>query len=148
MSDRLRFSVAAVGPIASAERARYRGLVEKAAGDLWTKEAIASELESDRAGLYVVSAEPHGPIGFAFVSAVLGEAEVLLIGVLPELRRTGAGRALIEGLKASFSVIHLEVREQNLVARRFYEALGFVETGRRKRYYDGKDDAVLMAWRG
>jgi len=41
--------------------------------------------------------------------------------------------------------VELEVRAGSLGARRLYEGLGFVEVGRRVRYYDEPvDDAVLM----
>ena len=44
--------------------------------------------------------------------------------------------------------LHLEVRENNDVARRIYESLGFKIIGRRKSYYGGVDgtrhDAVTM----
>jgi ribosomal-protein-alanine N-acetyltransferase len=39
----------------------------------------------------------------------------------------------------------LEVRQSNDEALRFYRAFGFVEVGRRKRYYkDGEDARVMM----
>ena len=38
----------------------------------------------------------------------------------------------------------LEVAEDNADARKLYTSLGFVEVGRRKRYYANGDDALVM----
>jgi len=38
----------------------------------------------------------------------------------------------------------LEVRSNNLEAQGFYEAQGFVESGRRKGYYPSGEDAILL----
>jgi ribosomal-protein-alanine N-acetyltransferase len=38
----------------------------------------------------------------------------------------------------------LEVRASNAPAIRFYQGFGFVEVGRRKRYYKDGEDARLM----
>jgi ribosomal-protein-alanine N-acetyltransferase len=40
--------------------------------------------------------------------------------------------------------VFLEVRESNLAARRLYEKLAFMETGRRKLYYqEPEEDAIV-----
>lgn len=89
-------------------------------------------------------------LGYAGMLAVLDEADVTNIAVLPEARRRGVGRCLVEALIAEAVVrgvklLHLEVRESNTVARALYESLGFVTDGRRKGYYrQPTEDAVLM----
>jgi len=78
------------------------------------------------------------------------ECELEFVFVAPQLRGSGAGRALLErwiawadGLGAS--EIWLEVRAANAAARRLYVACGFAEAGVRPGYYlDPPDDAVLM----
>jgi ribosomal-protein-alanine N-acetyltransferase len=43
--------------------------------------------------------------------------------------------------------VFLEVRPSNPLAKALYESVGFVEIGRRPRYYparDGREDAVVM----
>jgi ribosomal-protein-alanine N-acetyltransferase len=84
-----------------------------------------------------------GQIG---VKHVLGELHVTTIAVRPERRRMGYARYLINAAIAAFPearYVHLEVRPSNGPARTLYEALGFVITGRRRRYY-GDEDALLM----
>ncbi len=84
-----------------------------------------------------------GQIG---VKHVLGELHVTTVAVRPERRRMGYARCLISAAIGAFPearYVHLEVRPSNGPARTLYEALGFVITGRRRRYY-GDEDALLM----
>ena len=80
------------------------------------------------------------------VKHVSGELHVTTVAVRPERRRMGYARSLIRAVIAAFPearYVHLEVRPSNGSARTLYEALGFVITGRRRRYY-GDEDALLM----
>lgn len=83
----------------------------------------------------------------AFVAA--DEAEILALCVAPEQRRQGLARKLLRQLAVDLAEdgtdqIYLEVRESNFAARELYRQAGFVETGRRKGYYQGAEDAVVM----
>lgn len=42
---------------------------------------------------------------------------------------------------------HLEVRASNHKAIQLYQRLGFTEVGRRKGYYQDKEDAILMSYK-
>ena len=46
---------------------------------------------------------------------------------------------------AGTASIHLELRSRNQAARRFYRALGFVETAYVPGYYRGREMALRMA---
>lgn len=86
--------------------------------------------------------------GFVVYRATCDEAEIITIGVHPDARRTGIGIALIGVMEADLKKqgvkhIFLEVAEDNAPARRLYEQCGFVEVGRRPKYYDGVD-AIMM----
>jgi ribosomal protein S18 acetylase RimI-like enzyme len=78
-----------------------------------------------------------------------GVAHVITLDVLPEARRQGIGRALMEALHAEFdrrgarSAI-LEVSVENVEARRFYEKLGYRFVGLLPGYYNGEIDACRM----
>ena len=81
------------------------------------------------------------------------EAEILRIAVLAEMRRQGVGRMLLGALLSAIADacplgVYLEVRASNVAARRLYAREGFVETGRRRDYYqEPREDAILMHWR-
>ncbi|MEP6899450.1 MAG: ribosomal protein S18-alanine N-acetyltransferase [Rhodanobacter sp.] len=91
--------------------------------------------------------------GYGILSMGAGEAHVLNICIDPACRGQGLGRYLLgrlldisrwNGAERAF----LEVRPSNPLARKLYESVGFVEIGRRPRYYpsrDGREDAIVMA---
>jgi [ribosomal protein S18]-alanine N-acetyltransferase len=74
------------------------------------------------------------------------ESELLNLAVDPACRRRGLGRRLLAELASMYrGTLWLEVRETNLVARKFYETLGFQEAGRRPQYYrDSGEGAIVM----
>jgi ribosomal-protein-alanine N-acetyltransferase len=77
------------------------------------------------------------------------EAEVLTLAVTPGARRQGMGTGLLWEAKARMvshgaSVVFLEVAASNVAALSLYRAEGFVEVGRRPRYYADGSDAVVM----
>ena len=94
-----------------------------------------------------------GVVGFVVAAITAPEAELESTGVAEEWQRRGVGRrifgALAEELRrAEVWEVFLEVRASNRAACGLYRALGFVETGRRTRYYaDPEEDAVLMRLR-
>ena len=86
--------------------------------------------------------------GFIVYRIVADEAEIITIGVNPEMRRNGIASAMIgiiektiknQGVKKIF----LEVASNNNPAKKLYENLGFTTVGIRPKYYDGID-AILM----
>lgn len=88
--------------------------------------------------------------GFAIASLVAGQAELESIAVLKSEQRHGFARTLLSMLIDHMKSLHageflLEVRSSNQQALALYRNLGWVETGRRARYYaDPEEDAVLM----
>jgi len=74
----------------------------------------------------------------------------LLVAVAKDARRRGAGSALVavalaDAARTGAVAAHLEVRASNAAAIALYTRLGFVAGGRRPRYYDATEDAILMS---
>lgn len=121
--------------------------------DAWTELQIAEELDCERSyGLVLEIGTDAEPVlvGYAFFRLLAPEAELVKICIDAGYRRQGyAAEMLAEawtGLVANgVNVLHLEVRESNLAARKFYLGQGFVETGVRRRYYSGNEDAILYS---
>lgn len=87
--------------------------------------------------------------GFLIGRAAAGEAELVTLAVAPASRRRGIARRLVtafteaagaRGADAAF----LEVAADNAPARALYAACGWVEVGRRPRYYGPAQDAIIM----
>lgn len=87
--------------------------------------------------------------GFALAYVAAELCDLTTIGVVPEARRRGGGAALLAAIAAEAErrgadAILLEVAENNTVARRLYEKLGFSVEGIRKNYYRGAVSALIM----
>lgn len=123
----------------------------------WPRSAFLEALDPEAAPLriaLVAQDTASGAVaGFAVASLVAPQAELENIAVDSQFQRCGLARRLFAALvgelrAAQISEIFLEVRASNHSALGFYRALGFVETGRRPRYYhDPQEDAVLMRLR-
>ncbi|MFK7991445.1 MAG: ribosomal protein S18-alanine N-acetyltransferase [Sandaracinaceae bacterium] len=116
----------------------------------WTVDELAREPTRPGA-LCLVARGQAGIVGYVLMRAVLDESELLSIGVQPEARGRGVGRALLdvaltECRRAGIEHVHLEVRADNASARSLYLRAGFVEVGRRTAYYPDGTDARLMTW--
>ena len=89
------------------------------------------------------------PEGFLLGRALAGEAELLTLAVDPDRRRQGTGRALLDEFavaarRMSAEAAFLEVAAGNVAARALYAAGGWLEAGRRPRYYGPAEDAIVM----
>ena len=110
-------------------------------GEAWTASQCNGVLAMPGAVLLI--ARDPGPVGFALLRIVAGEAELMLLGVAPSARRRGVGRQLLEQSIAAAqaqSAEHyfLEVRNDN-PAIALYRLSGLQQVGCRPNYYRGKD---------
>ena len=90
--------------------------------------------------------------GYGILSIAAGEAHILNICIGQDWRGLGLGRRLLMRLLdvirwSGAERVFLEVRPSNPVAQKLYASIGFIEIGRRPRYYparDGREDAIVM----
>lgn len=90
-------------------------------------------------------------VGYICPMLILDEGHILDVAVHPEYRGHGLGKLLVENVLAACrqrgaEFVSLEVRPSNSEAIGLYRRLGFVETGRRPRYYHDGEDALLMEY--
>lgn len=71
---------------------------------------------------------------------------IATVGVLPEYRGKGVGRALIDACEKQLSLprIRLSVRHSNHEAIRIYEKAGYRSVDHWLRYYNDGEDALVM----
>lgn len=116
----------------------------------WTKKNLESSLKSHR-GFGLFSGDQL--LGHAFLSFVVGEAELLLFVVDHAHQGQGLGKAFLKLLlreaQQKASSIFLEVRASNTRAINLYEGCGFCQVGERPNYYPtnkgGREAAYLFA---
>jgi ribosomal protein S18 acetylase RimI-like enzyme len=87
--------------------------------------------------------------GFLEIRTVHETAEIDFVAVAPNFQKQGIGRQLVEtacllARRANTERILLEVGEQNGQARALYSKLGFSEIGKRRKYYRGSEDALVL----
>ena len=97
-----------------------------------------------KSGCEIVASEN----GFVVWRVTCDEAEIISIGVAPEMRRNGIAETMIilmeqELKKQNVVNVFLEVSEVNYSAIKLYEKCGFKPAGKRPKYYDGVD-AIIM----
>lgn len=114
--------------------------------DAWSEKSIASELENELA-LWLVAVDGDTVAGYIGSQTVLGEADMMNVAVVPEYRRRGIARKLVEELISRLNAhsLTLEVRVSNENARRLYDSMGFQQVGLRKKYYEKpREDALIL----
>lgn len=131
--------------------AMSRDLIETGLGWRYSAARIA-RLIADPETVALVACDTAGVQGFAIMQFGDETAHLVLLCVRPAWRRRGIGRRLVDWLLASARVaglaaVALELRADNELARRFYAAQGFAETGLRDGYYEGRVAARQMRLR-
>lgn len=128
--------------------AMSRDLVEAGLPWSWTPGRVARNLRQPET--LVLTARDGGRLaGFSIMQFGEERAHLSLIAVRPDCQRQGVARRMLEwltesALTAGIASIHLELRETNSIARRFYLEQGYTETVRIPGYYRGVETAVRM----
>lgn len=113
----------------------------------WTAEQVKS---SDDSTVFFLAKVEDKTVGYGGMYTVLDEGYVTNIGVLPDYRKQGIGRKIVNKLidfsiEKGLAFISLEVRVSNIPAISLYGSLGFKEVGRRKNFYSHPtEDAFIM----
>ena len=125
-----------------------RELIEAGLPWTWTPERVARNIGRHET-LVLTARESEHLAGFAIMQFGDERAHLSLLAVRPDYQRQGVAGRMLEWLTASaltagIASVHLELRETNLGARRFYLQQGYAETVRIPGYYRGVETAVRM----
>ena len=117
--------------------------------DPWSEKSIASEVHNPLS-YWLVAEENGNVVGYVGSQSVLDAADMMNLAVAPEFRKKGIGRKLVNALAKHLQAngviaLLLEVRVSNEAAISLYTNLGFVQVGRRPRYYrNPPEDALIL----
>lgn len=132
---------------------------DPAFGEAWNRRQVEDALKfgnchyhlANAKGLDPADGEP--PAGFSLSRTGFEEEELLLLGVMPEFRRSGIGGRLLSELRIAARArgakrLLLEMRKGN-PAETLYTAFGFYRIGERREYYSTpagqRIDAITFA---
>jgi [ribosomal protein S18]-alanine N-acetyltransferase len=143
-----------VRPASPADLAAIRELDAETFGvDAWSETAWEGEWNHVQTTRHlVVAVEATRVIGFAVLSTVADVADLHRIAVVPDRRRRGIGRALVEALIAEArrrrcGRMLLEVEAGNAAGLALYGRLDFVQIARRRSYYGPGRHALVLELR-
>lgn len=96
---------------------------------------------------------PNPLIGLGCYWSILEEAHITILAVHPDYQHQGLGQLLLYALlrdakKRRLEWATLEVKPSNQAALSLYQKFGFIEAGRRRRYYKDTGEDALILWRG
>jgi ribosomal-protein-alanine N-acetyltransferase len=117
-------------------------------GEAWTSAQCAGLLPMPGVWL-TLAKDGDRVVGFALARVVLREAELLLLAIRRDRQGKGIGQLLLDDFVRKAVVrgadrLHLEVRDGNHAVR-LYKRAGFIEVGRRRNYYNGRDGQLYDA---
>ncbi len=115
----------------------------------WGEKGFCTEIPQAASQIWCAE-EGENLIGFAALRFTAGFGELLNVAVRPEFCRQGIGFKLIsrlinQVLEGGGEQITLEVNIRNRAAIALYSKAGFCEVGRREKFYNGTDDALIMS---
>ena len=114
--------------------------------DFWTYDVLQEELNNPNSEYFVAKLE-NNILGFAGIWKAVDDVHITDIVVKKSNRQTGIGSKLLEKLiqtakSQNFNSITLD--EHNQPAINLYLKYGFKNVGFRKKYYNNKDNAIIM----
>lgn len=117
--------------------------------EAWSYATLASAFENPVS--YGLVAEDGGDVvGYGCITCAADSADLENVVVVEGYRRSGIGRAIVEGLLAEakqrgVEKVFLEVRVSNVPAMSMYLKSGFAGVYARTRYYADGEDCLVMS---
>jgi ribosomal-protein-alanine N-acetyltransferase len=119
---------------------------------LWSKNMFIEEMRNPFACCFVMKRDDGSiqpVIGFICFRNIADESELLNICVRSDYRQLGVGKKLMEfyvelSRRRGIKTFHLEVSSSNHPAIHLYQSFSYESSGMRKKFYQGKFDALRM----
>ena len=114
----------------------------------WTENMFREEMDG-KFSVYRVAMKDNIAVAYMGMWILADEGHITNVAVGKEFRRQGIAGKLIDDFiclaeERQLCLMTLEVRESNESAIALYSKKGFVSVGRRKKYYENTEDAILM----
>ncbi len=119
----------------------------------WGIEAFKIEISKNKEGtnifLVAQDIETSEVVGYIMADLITDFAHISNIAVKSKYRKRGIGTTLLEELiqkteETGINSLTLEVRQSNEAALKLYKKAGFLVEGKREKYYENTEVAILM----
>ena len=118
----------------------------------WSRNMFIEEMRNAFSFCFVIKREDESKqcvIGFICFRHIAEESELLKICVHPDYRQLGVGKKLMKfyidfSRERGIKTFYLEVFSSNHSAIHLYQLFSYQSSGMRKKFYQGKFDALLM----
>lgn len=118
----------------------------------WSRSMFIEEMRNAFAFCFVIKREDESKqpvVGFICFRNMSEESELLKICVHPDYRQLGVGKKLMKfyidfSRERGTKTFYLEVFSSNHSAIHLYQSFSYQSSGIRKKFYQGKFDALLM----
>jgi len=110
---------------------------------------LYNEILYNKMSRYFIAMDDNKRVAYIGSWLTIPNAEVLNLFVIEEYRGNGIGKKLVNEVinvcnEENIKMLTLEVRISNKYAITLYEKIGFKVGSIRKKYYDNREDALLM----
>jgi ribosomal-protein-alanine N-acetyltransferase len=114
----------------------------------WNMAFFRHELYNTVAFFYIIEVGVK-LVGYIIFWIFKDEAHIANLAIHPDYRQKGYGEYLFKwslefARHKRVATVTLEVNEKNLAARNLYQKYGFEMVGKREKYYDNSDDALIL----
>ena len=118
----------------------------------WSKNMFVEEMQNPFSHCFIIKVEEiskHQVVGFICFRNIGDESELLNVCVHPQYRQSGIGKKLMQFYidfchQINIKTFHLEVNASNQPAIHLYQLFSYQSVGVRKKFYEGRFDALRM----
>ena len=116
--------------------------------EFWNADVLKKELENPLS-TYIVAIQENQVVGYAGIWQPLDEGHITNIVTRLDKRRNKVATKMLEELfkiatNRKLKSVTLEVNVHNNIAINLYKKYKFKEVGKRTKYYNNTDDAIIM----
>lgn len=127
---------------------QIQDILQEQFDEFWNANVLDKELENPLSD-YIVAIENGEVVGYAGLWQPIDEGHVTNIVTKKNKRGNHIGSKMLQEIinlakSKNLKCVTLEVNEHNETAIRLYKKYNFVEIGKRTKYYNNVDDAIIM----
>ena len=127
---------------------QIKNILEKQFDKFWNANVLNKELENPLSN-YIVAINDGQVVGYAGLWQPLDEGHITNIVTKKDKRGNKIASKMLKQLiqmaqNKNLKCVTLEVNVHNDIAIKLYQKYNFKEVGRRAKYYNGTDDAIIM----